>query len=70
MQIFLMVSLAMSSVGAPAKWWCTADGYDSQMHLRQVSGREKTTENEARRDAVSTCQSLYSGCAVRSCFNL
>lgn len=51
------------------RWFCTADGYDWNGKLQQVSGDYAPTEAEAVESAVAICRSWgYGGCMARSCF--
>ena len=81
MKIFLMTSLLGSPFAQaslhlrPASeteqrqvWFCTADGYDYNGTLRQISGGLKGSRFEAAQDAERACRSFYTSCRVASCF--
>lgn len=48
-------------------WFCTADGYDYNGQRHSVSGGLKPTQQEASRDAIRACQTLFTICQVATC---
>jgi len=49
-------------------WFCTADGYDYNGQLHSVSGGLKPSQEEASRDAIRACHTMFSVCQAASCF--